>query len=288
MLKLTHLSFTIVIIIFQLTFQHSKCWILPYEHHDILSNSSALTSASSASSSSLLWTLPSQPSPPLNQLASASVESIFNLSTSSVKKSLLITGREEKKRKGEILLLHHRYKRSDQEQSANEPKEIKILAGQSVKIHCRLQQVTGRLTLTVESPSDSSSSSESGKNQVLYTFLEEVYWFKGKFKWLIAVILRSSNGDNFLWNLDVKRLPVNKRQEVCENGTLVLRDLVKPDDAGIYTCTTSPTLSMTSETSESTRSDLMQRSIRINVLRKYHQNKLILKSHLTHKIDKTY
>lgn len=35
------------------------------------------------------------------------------------------------------------------------------------------------------------------------------------------------------------RLPINKRQEVYDNGTLILREIQKVTDDGIYTCTTS-------------------------------------------------
>lgn len=62
---------------------------------------------------------------------------------------------------------------------------------------------------------------------------------------------------------------MNKRQEIYENGTLILRDLVKPDDAGVYTCSSASTISSASESTDAVRSDLVSASIQITVLRKY-------------------
>lgn len=198
MVKLTYLFVILAIILTQFTFEQIECWILPNKGN-ILSNTSTSSPSSSSLLSSLksssrpsplplesfsssLWTLSSVESP-LNELPSSPSASVSSIVKSNIL-SLNVEPKVEREKSKSKNFLHHqkstrRAKRSDQEASVNEVKEIKIVAGQSLRVHCRLQQVTGQLTLTVETSSDVLPA-EPAKSELSYTFLDEVYWFKGK------------------------------------------------------------------------------------------------------------
>ena len=152
---------------------------------------------------------------------------------------------------------------------------IKVVAGESLTIHCLMNVNSASLVITVENESQPSTGDPVKVDRTTYTFVEEIYWFKGEcarrqlFGRVTCRWFHSSLFSLLLFATDVKRLPMNKRQEIYENGTLILRDLVKPDDAGVYTCSSASTLSSASEsTSDAIRSDLVSASIQITVLRK--------------------
>lgn len=67
---------------------------------------------------------------------------------------------------------------------------IKVVAGESLTIHCLININSASLVITVENESQPSTGDAVQVDRTTYTFVEEIYWFKGE--WITKQKIKSN------------------------------------------------------------------------------------------------